>query len=126
MFTASAALSMPGWTARAQDWQVAAGTRPARPMVYMAESVPLAVLENPVPISRTDFRKPGGSLGADHWRSLARKLAFCRPDSALVRRLHGSSNYLLNPIHPDFRQIVAHWPIEFQFDPRLFGLANQG
>ena len=57
MFTGSAALSMPGWTPGRRPGKAAAGTRPARPVVYMAESVPRAVLENPVHMLRTDFRK---------------------------------------------------------------------
>ena len=30
-----------------------------------------------------------------------------------------SSNFLLNPSHPDFRQVAIDPPVRFQFDPRL-------
>jgi RES domain-containing protein len=119
---------------------------PGRSVVYMAESVPLAVLENLVHMSRTDFPKGYVVAGAalpdaaplltevqlriaaglvdsseravgDYWieHDLS---AVLQVPSAVVQ---GSSNFLLNPAHPGFRRIVAHRPIEFQFDPRLFG-----
>ena len=31
------------------------------------------------------------------------------------------TNFLLNPEHPDFKQIRIHSPINFDFDPRLLG-----
>jgi len=36
----------------------------------------------------------------------------------------GASNYLLNPAHVDFRQLVVKRPMPFEFDPRLFRLPD--
>jgi RES domain-containing protein len=33
----------------------------------------------------------------------------------------GERNYVLNPVHPDFRRIAFADPVPFQFDIRLFG-----
>ena len=116
---------------------------PGYPVVYMAESVSLAVLENLVHMSRDDF--PTGyvvvgaiipntvdilseeqlriSFGAlppqllgDRWiKSLSS--AVLRVSSAVVPN---ESNYLLNPKHPAFPQIVTEIPVPYFFDRRLF------
>ena len=118
---------------------------PGRAVVYMAESVALAVLENLVHMSRQDF--PIGyvcvgavipdsmniateqdlRLRADLWELSSQDLgdwwidsnesAVLEVPSVLVADEH---NYLLNPAHPDFARIVADPPALFHFDPRLF------
>jgi RES domain-containing protein len=116
-----------------------------RAVVYMAESLALAVLENLVHMSRQDFpsgyvivgavipdglpilaeeqvRSAGGLQGApsqavgDYWFDQELSVAL-RVPSAVVP---GERNYLLNPAHPEFGRIVAARPIPFDFDPRLF------
>ncbi|MGH8190850.1 MAG: RES family NAD+ phosphorylase [Rhodanobacteraceae bacterium] len=41
----------------------------------------------------------------------------CRVPSAIIQ---ATSNFLLNPLHEDFRQIAAVFDEPFTFDPRLF------
>jgi RES domain-containing protein len=114
-------------------------------MVYLAESVALAVVENLVHMTKPDF--PGGyvciaadipaaieivteeqlrskrelhdlsacSLG-DWWMD-ARISAVLKVAAAVVPREH---IYLLNPAHPDFARITVEPPALFHFDPRLF------
>jgi RES domain-containing protein len=118
---------------------------PGRAVVYTAESVALAVLENLVNMSRADFptgyvvtgvripdhvailpephvRRSLGLHGAgsralgDFWIESSLS-AVMRVPSIVVP---GASNYLLNPAHVDFRQLVVKRPMPFEFDPRLF------
>jgi RES domain-containing protein len=117
---------------------------PGRAVVYMAESVSLAVLENLVHMSKEDFptgyvavmavipdevsmteeedlrrRFPGlapAQLG-DRWVESGES-AVLQVRSAIVPIEH---NYLLNPAHPEFRQIVVAETTPFSFDERLFG-----
>ena len=114
-------------------------------VVYMAESVALAVLENLVHMSRQDFpsnyvcvaavipesvniltesdlrRRPDlrelslQNLG--DWWIETKESAVLEVPSAIVPREH---IYLLNPAHPEFTQICADPPALFHFDPRLF------
>lgn len=51
----------------------------------------------------------------DRWVAGARSVALELP-SAIVP---GESNYLLNPIHPDFKACAIRPPEPFSFDPRL-------
>lgn len=51
----------------------------------------------------------------DRWAAAGRSLVLQVP-SAIVPREH---NYLLNPIHPDFRRVVIGRASRFRFDPRL-------
>jgi RES domain-containing protein len=118
---------------------------PGRAVVYMAESVALAVLENLVHMARQDF--PVGyvcvaavisdgmdiatdlnlrlrvdlrelsSQGLGDWWIDSKESAVLEAPSALVADEH---LYLLNPAHPDFVRIVADPPALFHFDPRLF------
>jgi len=118
---------------------------PGRAVVYMAESVALAVLENLVHMSRQDF--PSGyvcvaavipesmniaterdlRLRADlrelscqdlgDWWIDSLESAVLEVPSAVVVDEH---IYLINPAHPDFARIVAEPPALFHFDPRLF------
>ena len=111
-------------------------------MVYMAESVSLAVLENLVHMTRVDFpagyivvtatipdrvriltdadvASRFGALGekqiGDRWiDSLASAVLQVR--SAVVSLEH---IYLLNPSHPDFSAIKVGKPVPFLFDDRL-------
>jgi RES domain-containing protein len=117
---------------------------PGHAVVYMAESVALAVLENLVHMRRKDFptgyvvvgaaiptqmeilsedrlRAEYGDLSTqalgDRW-VVSQRTAILRVKSVVVP---GECNYLLNPKHPDFPLIVAELPIPFRFDERLFG-----
>jgi RES domain-containing protein len=114
-----------------------------RPVVYMAESISLAVLENLVHMSKVDFPVGYVTVSAlipaeltilreediksdfpdagprevgDQWlASLAS--AVLRVRSAVIPE---EFNFLLNPRHPGFDQIVVEPPIPFVFDERLF------
>jgi RES domain-containing protein len=116
-----------------------------KPVVYMAESVALAVLENLVHMSRRDFptgyvtlvallpdgiglltedtlrRNPAlatrspAELG--DWWVKSQASAVLQVPSVVVP---GASNYLLNPEHPEFSLIQVEPPAIFHFDERLF------
>jgi RES domain-containing protein len=136
---------MRGSMARVRAWWEAAGISAGRSVVYMAESVALAVLENLVHMSRRDF--PTGyvtvaaqlpdsiSLLAEdalrrtpalralsptelgNWWLESQASAVLKVPSVVVR---GASNYLLNPQHPEFSLIQVEPPAIFHFDERLF------
>jgi RES domain-containing protein len=116
---------------------------PGRAVVYMSESVSLAVLENLVHMSKEDFPVGYVSVSAvipddlsilteddlrkdfpdaelqelgDHWLASAPSAAL-RVRSAVVSQ---EFNFLLNPQHPDFARIIAETPMPFVFDDRLF------
>jgi RES domain-containing protein len=113
------------------------------PVVYMAESVALAVLENLVHMTRQDFprgyvvvatsipdrlqmltddelRLRYGNLSSealgDQWIDTSAS-AVLQVRSTVVPAEH---NYLLNPKHPEFNEIVIEMPVPFEFDERLF------
>jgi RES domain-containing protein len=116
---------------------------PGRAVVYMAESIALAVLENLVHMSREDFPtgyvevsatvpadilvltetdvRTGGvptketEIGEAWLTSLASAVLKVR--STVVRSEH---NYLLNPRHPNFARIQVEQIRPFVFDSRLF------
>jgi RES domain-containing protein len=118
---------------------------PGRLVVYMAETVALAVIENLVHMSRQDFPSgyvciaanlPDGvnialekdfrqradlrdlsSQSLGDWWIEASESAVLEVASVIVPHEH---NYLLNPAHPDFAKIVTEPPALFHFDPRLF------
>ena len=117
---------------------------PGYAVVYMAESIALAVLENLVHMSRQDFpsgyvciaatladvettseqqlrNRPGlaalSSQDLGDWWIESKTTAVLEVASTIVRDEH---NYLLNPAHPDFTKIVIDPPALFHFDPRLF------
>ena len=111
----------------------------------MAESVALAVLENLVHMSRQDFPNgyvcvaavlPSGmniateqdlrlranlrELSAQtlgDWWLESQESAVLEVPSVVVADEH---NYLINPAHPDFVNILTGPPALFHFDPRLF------
>ncbi len=118
---------------------------PGRAVVYMAQSVALAVLENLVHMSRRDY--PTGYVivearvpdhipileyarfldlsikeslrerkAGDHWVAGGQS-AVLRVPSAVVR---GEWNYLFNPQHLDFAQIHIEPSVPMYFDERLF------
>ena len=119
---------------------------PGRPVVYMAQSVALAVLENLVHMSGQDY--PTGhviveAIIPDHVRILGHtrfldsqssgamierkagdawlasgESAILRVPSAVVQ---GDWNFLINPRHLDFAQIMVEPPVPMRFDERLFG-----
>lgn len=118
---------------------------PGRAVVYMAESIALAVLENLVHMPRQDFPMgyvvvtailpldievhtqasiaslsgiPQGEsqhLG-DYWFDNGLS-AVLRVPSFVVQSEH---NFLLNPTHPNFQKIAAIPAKPFHFDQRLF------
>ncbi len=118
---------------------------PGQPVVYMAQSVALAVLENLVHMSRQDYPTgyvvvaatiPDHVLILDHTRFLSedapkkswarqagdawlgsRESAVLRVPSAVVV---GEWNYLINPKHLDFARITVDPPVALSFDERLF------
>jgi RES domain-containing protein len=115
---------------------------PGHAIVYMAQSVSLAVLENLVHMSKEDFPvgyvtvsalipdglhilseddfKDGPVVGprelGDLWFDLAAS-AVLRVPSAVIP---DEFNFLLNPHHTDFERIIAEAAIPFVFDERLF------
>lgn len=118
---------------------------PGHAVVYMAESISLAVLENLVHMSREDFPTGYVVVGAiipdtveilseeqlrinvgalppqvlgDRWIS-GLSSAVLRVSSAVVPH---ESNYLLNPKHPAFPEIVTEIPVPYLFDRRLFSI----
>jgi RES domain-containing protein len=111
---------------------------PGRPVVYMAQSVALAVLENLVHMSRQDY--PTGYVVVeatipDHVRILdsMRFLDAKSSDPAIELRagdewlvsgesavVQADRNYLINPEHRDFAQITSAPPVPMHFDERLF------
>jgi RES domain-containing protein len=108
----------------------------------MADSISLAVLENLVHLNREDFPVGYVVIGAvipnhvavlsvnnfspahnpvksqnlgDRWL-VAQASAVLRVPSVIVPKEY---NYLLNPKHPEFAQIVVELPAPFTFDKRL-------
>ncbi len=109
-------------------------------VVYMAQSISLAVLENLVHMAKEDFpvgyvqvsaviphdvrilteddltRAPEAQETGDLWlASLAS--AVLRVRSAVIP---DEFNFLLNPRHPEFIKITLELPVPFVFDERLF------
>ena len=118
---------------------------PGHAVVYMAETVALAVLENLVHMSRQDFptgyvcvtavlpdstniatesdlrlrpdlRQLSSEALGDWWIE-SKGSAVLKVASVVVAYEH---SYLLNPAHPDFAKIATDPPALFHFDPRLF------
>ena len=110
---------------------------PGRAVVYMAESISLAVLENLVHLSKEDFPAGYVTVAAaipeslpvaktgergrereigDRWID-SDESAVMRVSSVVVPSEH---LYLLNPSHPDFSRISVERMEPFVFDPRLF------
>jgi RES domain-containing protein len=117
---------------------------PGRAVVYMADSISLAVLENLVHMSKEDFPVGYVSVSAsipdevsilseddvkkhlpdagprelgDHWVG-SRASAVLRVRSAVIP---DEFNFLLNPRHREFARIIAKPATPFVFDERLFG-----
>jgi RES domain-containing protein len=118
---------------------------PGRAVVYMAQSIALAVLENLVHMSRQDFPQGYVCVAADlpdnlptlseqelrhryeleelnpkalgdWWIRSKASAALIVPSTVVI----GEANYLLNPAHRDFSKIAIEPPAIFHFDPRLF------
>jgi RES domain-containing protein len=120
---------------------------PGTPMIYTAQSQSLAILEMLVhldspellkkyvlfgveidadlvtPLDRSSLPKDWKAdtvpasvqvLG-DAWMTSLSSVAISVP-SALVPE---ESNFLLNPLHPDFLRLRIRKPVTFQFDPRF-------
>jgi RES domain-containing protein len=120
---------------------------PGVPVVYVAESQSLAVLEvlvhldSPALLKKYVFLEVDfeASLVLDLDRSFLPKNWQSDPvpeavqaigdrwvlsgDSAVLRvpsvLVPGESNFLLNPRHPDFGKVGVSRPLAFRFDPRL-------
>jgi len=118
---------------------------PGRAVVYMAESIALAVLENLVHMTRQDFPRgyvcvaavlPDGArmvqenelrlqpplrdLSAAQlgdWWLQSQMSAVLQVPSVVIA---GGYNFLLNPEHPEFARIQVEPPAIFHFDERLF------
>ena len=116
---------------------------PGRAMVYMSESIALAVLENLVHMNKEEFPTGFVTVSASLPRSLkileeaelrvrfgglshtelgnrwfdSKLSAVACVRSAVIPAEH---NYLLNPHHRDFKRIIIEQPHPFIFDPRLF------
>jgi RES domain-containing protein len=118
---------------------------PGRAVVYMAESIALAVLENLVHMTRQDFPRgyvcvaavlPDGvsiiherdlrldraleglseqQLG-DWWLDSQMSAILQVPSSVVA----GEHNFLLSPVHPEFGRVQVEPPAIFHFDERLF------
>jgi len=122
---------------------------PGLPVVYCADSLALACLEILVHADPEDLPKELVAVSAEIPRSVRplrleipslpgnwRK--YPAPESLqaigrewLQRSEYGvlcapsvlipaERNYLLNPLHPDFRSVVVHQPQPFSLDPRLW------
>ena len=115
----------------------------------MAESISLAVLENLVHMSHEDFPTGYVVVGAtipnavEIWseEQLRRSFGALSPQllgnrwieslSSAVLRVPSAVvpqefNYLLNPKHPAFPDIVPEIPVPYLFDPRLFSSTTTG
>ena len=57
---------------------------------------------------------PSTKIIGDDWVKAARSAVLALPSA-----ITGETNYLLNPVHPDFKQIAIGKPEPFTFDPRL-------
>ncbi|HME06917.1 MAG TPA: RES family NAD+ phosphorylase [Bryobacteraceae bacterium] len=115
---------------------------PGHAVVYMAQSISLAVLENLAHMSRQDFPTGYVSVSAsipdelsilseqdikkhlpdagprelgDHWLESG-ATAVLRVRSAVIPE---EFNYLLNPAHPEFARILVEPPKPFVFDEGL-------
>jgi RES domain-containing protein len=116
---------------------------PGKRVVYMAQSISLAVLENLVHMNKVDFPVGYVSVSAiipDHVRVLTgqelrassavsgpRELGDHWVESLTTAVLEVRSvvvplecNYLLNPGHRDFGEILVEPGVPFVFDERLF------
>lgn len=72
--------------------------------------------KNLPPDWRVEPAPPSSKAVGDGWVQEARSAVLALP-SVIVS---SEPNYLLNPAHPDFRQISIGKPEPFAFDPRLF------
>lgn len=117
---------------------------PGRRVIYMAETISLAVLENLVHMAKEDFPAgyvviaadvPDGivvtneedlvkqSPGLDQRGLGDRWIDLCASAVLVVRStiVPFEHNYLLNPQHSDFAAIQVEAAAPFVFDERLFG-----
>jgi len=116
-----------------------------RAVVYMAESIALAVLENLVHMPRQDFPRgyvcvaallPDG-ISSIHEKDLRKHPALEDLSTAQLGDwwldsrtsavlqvpsfvIAAEQNFLLNPAHPEFARIQVEPPAIFHFDERLF------
>lgn len=118
---------------------------PGRAVVYMAESIALAVLENLVHMTSQDFPRGYVCVAAalpDGVRIIQERELRLQPSlrdlstaqlgdwwlqsqtSAILQVLSvviaGENNFLLNPGHPGFARVQVEPPAIFHFDERLF------
>ncbi len=125
---------------------------PGRAVVYAAESIALAALELLVHVRETSVLY-AYSVHAVHFadrhvmtvkpRSLPATWrhspaphalasigdAWLRDGTSVVLRVPSAvipmeTNYLINPLHPDFSSLTTEGPLDFDFDPRLLSTAR--
>ena len=77
--------------------------------ILTAADIPPNWRELPAPAALASI---GDSFGTE------RKFAILIVPSALAPP---ESNWLINPLHPEFSEILVHSPEPFHFDPRFFG-----
>ena len=92
----------------------------ALPWVLVAAALPEELIEKPLRVPETWRQFPHSletmQFGAE-WAKAQRSVAL-RVPSAVVP---GEFNFLLNPLHPDFKRVKLAAPERFSFDPRLAG-----
>jgi RES domain-containing protein len=80
----------------------------------LAEIFPLKKL----PINWRVIPPPAETMEiGDRWMQEHRSALLALPSAISP----ADTNFLLNPDHPDFRRIRIHPPLDYDFDPRLFG-----
>jgi RES domain-containing protein len=129
-------------------------TKRGRPVVYASGSISLAVLEYTVHYKRrgwlprsvlghaeipervtiqtvpvtdlpTGWGEPDSSPRLQEigkrWLDEGRFAVLCVPSAVVPQE----SNFLLNPVHPAFRDIIIHQTMDFEFDRRLVRTARR-
>ena len=90
------------------------------PWVFIAAEFPPELVEKPTRFPE-DWRHFPRSIATQDfgakWAQEQRSVAL-RVPSAVVP---GEFNFLLNPVHPDFKHVKIGRPAAFAFDPRLAG-----
>jgi RES domain-containing protein len=82
---------------------------------FPAESVKELEVSLLAPRWRRFPSPPENQVIGDQWVARAESLVL-RVPSAIIP---AAANYLVNPVHPDFRKVVVGRPERFAFDPRL-------
>jgi len=84
--------------------------------VKLPKDIPITKLEDgTLPLDWRACEHPWCKEIGDAWLSKAETAVLVVPSAVLPRE----SNYLLNPVHPDFAGLAASAPRPIDFDPRL-------